>query len=248
MKQAIDATFLCLLTGALGACAAGKVDIGNDKPAVALGASLSDYQGSWHGYAEAFQFGDGSDNVALSLDQSGAGSLSVGDSAPLPPPDITRGYPPTGESPEAIRDQTPALVSGFDYPVAGAKVQSRRIQLATSTRELYRAWCEMQAPMLAVGTYPTTYVCPGGGGYSFGGDPPVCMVPGPDPNDSSTYTTIDCGVAMTCLRCTCTETSCSVTTDPPDVQLDAALESDGQELVGTLVLDSTRITVRMMRD
>ena len=67
VKWAIVGTLLLVACGG-----EGPVDIGND----VTGERLEDYVASWDGYAEAFDFGDGSDRVRIELDANGEGSLT----------------------------------------------------------------------------------------------------------------------------------------------------------------------------
>jgi hypothetical protein len=231
---------------AVGCAKSDKLDIGDGHEKVAAtGASLSDYAGSWDGYAEAYTFIDGSDRIRLKLDAHGEGTLEVGDSPALPAPDPDKGYPPSDDTDLAGKPfmvSRPGAYPGFGYPVSGAKVESKRIRIGTSTQEVFREWCEMQEPVLQVGAFPTSYGC--ANGVSASGDPMVCMTTAPD----GTSIPIDCGKAGNCLTvCQCTETKCGVT-ETIDTNLDAALGGDsGDELTGTLVLGGERIVVRMTR-
>lgn len=117
-----------------------------------VGSQLSDYAGSWHGYAEAFQFDDGTDTVRIELDAAGNGVIEVGDAHALPAPDPQHIYPPFRSSePSAFkpggRRDLSALLSGFDYAVHGARVESARIRLQVNGSELYEDWCAMLPPL-----------------------------------------------------------------------------------------------------
>src|SRR5262245_13244546 len=125
----------CSLVGCASS-SSGRVDIGDGHgPAMALGASLTDYAGVWDGYAEAFMWNDGTDRVRITLDAAGAGTLEVGSSPALPAPDPAHGYPP-GENDlytNVTQANVPVLIAGFGYPVRGARVESNRIRLSTAT-------------------------------------------------------------------------------------------------------------------
>ena len=231
---------------AIGCAKTEKLDVGDGQEKVAAtGASLEDYAGKWDGYAEAYMFSDGSDRIRLKLDAQGAGTLEVGDSPALPEPDPDKGYPPSDGSNVEGKPFLPTpqdAYPGFGYPVSGAKVESKRIRIGTSTQEVYREWCEMQEPHLDVGAFPTRYSC--ANGLSSSGDPATCMTTAPD----GTSVPIDCGKGANCSTvCQCTETKCGIT-EGIDTNLDAALGGDsGDELTGTLVLGGQRIVVRMTR-
>jgi len=56
------------------------------------------------------------------------------------------------------------------------------------------------------------------------------------------------------MVCACTATSCAISTLPADAtanqypyELDAALDTTGKNLTGTLNMDGTRITVHLQR-
>src|SRR5262252_388327 len=76
----------CILA-AVGCGESRAVDLGKSAKPGLLGASLTDYQGDWDGYAEAYKWTDGTDLVRLHLDGNGHGALQVGKpGAPAPQP------------------------------------------------------------------------------------------------------------------------------------------------------------------
>lgn len=222
----------------VGCASSDRVDIGDDRT-VALGAQLSDYQGSWSGYAEAYKFNDGQDSVRLELDATGSGVLEVGDAAPLPKTDSNHAPPGAGATdqkglPDGAFDQ---LISGFSYPVYDAQVETQRIRLSARTSDRYRDWCQGQTSQLEVGATPESYNCLGGG-FSLADD--MCMA-----MDGSN---IDCGKTLCITACACTKDGCDVAAQTQDVMFDGALQGDdGASLVGTLVIANERITVRLER-
>ncbi len=238
------------------------VDIGES------GSLVSDYAAQWDGYAEAFSFNDGSDRVRLTLDGAGQGTLQVGDQALFPPPsDPNVGYPPTGWSfnGNSVLSQ---LRPGFQYPIYGAHVETKRIRLGADFHDIFGAWCAMQTSHCQNcepnSKDPPFYECasrpaPGSDPISSGGQD-CSMI------DETTGQTlpVDCLKQMLCDQpppctcnasppvCQCDATGCAI---PPvanadyPVKIDAALETAGTELVGTLVINdgSPRLTVRLTR-
>lgn len=126
------------------ACSSGSapVDIGDGK----IGEKLEDYAAHWEGYAEAYDFADGSDKVRLTLDAAGNGRLEIGDSAPLPKatePDV--GYP-AAYSGEPTLEQFSTLFPGFAYTISTATVESARIRFSLNPWQIERDWCALQTP------------------------------------------------------------------------------------------------------
>jgi hypothetical protein len=241
--------FVAICVLALGACASAKpVDLGHDDP-TPLGSALSDYEGTWEGYAEAYQWDDGTDTVRLELGPDGTGVLEVGDAAPLPPPDPTRGYPPSVTS---FYEGVPeSLASGYTYPVTDGAVEDNRLRMRSNSDDLWREWCELMTPHLTENTMPAYYACLPIAGW------------GEDPTTGTCVTginsdiPIDCGLPRCLTQCECTEQSCGLSTqlERQNVLIDATLEGDGDEFEGTLVLGAdanvqslgTRVTIRLTR-
>ena len=207
-----------------------------------LGASLSDYQGTWDGYVEASEFADGSDRIRISLDANGNGVIEVGDSAALPPPVAGKGYPlqdpndPECQSPLSA-SKIGSLIPGFSYPVTAAKVEERRVRFSTASSDLYREWCALMTPVLdevnSTATDPVYSCLPNTTGFFV---------------DEQCYLDtepVDCCL-LTCLNvCECDSDGCTAP-DDQDVSFDGALQADGNELEGTLAIGD-RMTVRLMR-
>jgi len=242
-------TVLVALAGV--ACSQDPVDLGDNTPA-RTGETLSDYAASWDGYLEAFEFPSGSDRLRIVLDEHGDGYVEFGD-VPLIPaatnPDV--GYPEDYDY--DVMNPPSGPIEGFRYTVRGATVEMRRIQLGTESREIYKAWCELQTPELdEVNSTPEEqiYGClPNTGGGGGNGE---CFIY--DPADPSAQVVVDCGKVALCMfsaACTCTADGCTTplaeTLESSDVRVDAALEAAGEELAGTLLVGSSRVNVRMIR-
>jgi hypothetical protein len=233
----------------LTACStdSGNVDLGDDK----VGSSaqtLQDYEGDWDGYAEAYEFPSGSDRLRISLDANGNGTIQFGEAPALAPftnPNI--GYPESdpfdtiGYSPDYNAPR-----EGFDYPVHEAGVADGRLRFSARGSDIVRDFCEAQTEIHETGNTPTSYTCsPSGGSYGEGDEGCADVRVG-----SSTEGMIfDCGLIKTCFHgCVCDATSCSSRQDPgTEIELDGALTPDDSALVGTLVIPSARITVRLTR-
>jgi hypothetical protein len=241
------------------------------------GSKLSDYAASWDGYAEAYTFmPSGSDRVRLTIDASGQGMLRFGDGTLFPPPtDPNVGYPPPAVVVDAGRNfdvygaYTPS--EGFVYPIYATQIQINRIQLGVNTDDLYAAWCALQTPVLwssfqvsppeggvadgggdGGGTVVSSYNCLPNLGTSGGCATGCCLITADGQSVS-----VDCGKLSLCSFssvCTCNAAGCAGETIPattPPVQypieLDAALDSTGAVLTGTLVLSQNRVTVHMQK-
>lgn len=221
-------------------CSGGKVDIG-DKTNTALGQKLSDYAGTWDGYAEAYQFDtSGSDRIRIQLNASGEGTVTVGDAASPPPPtDPDVGYPP-GAGTTYVYDR---LLSGFEYPVHGPRLDASRIRLDVAPSDLMAQWCALQTPILdEINTQEPMYNCVPNWNEMWSDT--GCYQQNPDTNE---WVPLDCGKAAACDQrvCNCSADGCVAT--GPVYPIDAALESNGDELVGTFVTGSERVTIRLAR-
>jgi hypothetical protein len=228
----------------LGACSSSPdVNIGDP-----VGAALTDYAANWDGYAEAYQFQDQSDRIRLVVDSSGVGTLQVGDSAAVPPAtDPDAAYPPNAASqPGKDRLTGPIdLYAGFGYPLHGTRVEDSRIRLGVDPKDLYATWCALQQPVLD--TVNGGYLCVPNWGFSY--TETGCTQTNPTTQET---VQVDCAKLSLCeiaMACTCTASACvaASTPDSPPIQLDAALNANGTELTGTLVINGQRITIRMHR-
>lgn len=225
------------LTGMIG-CADKAVDIGDDTPAAVLGASLSDYEGTWVGYVELAEWDDGTGTVRLVLDENGNGVIEFGEADPLPAPDAESGFPPNQPvHPMAGVELPSGVVSGFSYPIEGAVVESKRIRLGSSHRELYRAWCELLEPV-ANPSLGTGYACLSSWSLSDG---TTCTLEGSNEQ-------VDCRFAGCLQACECDDTSCTVSGIHDDIRMDAQLEAEGDELEGSFRVPQGQYNIVMVRE
>ncbi|HET6149775.1 MAG TPA: hypothetical protein VFH68_19710, partial [Polyangia bacterium] len=224
----------------LGCTSEKPVDLGNN-----VGSALADYSGDWDGYAEAYSFETtGSDRVRIALDATGHGTIRFGDSALLNPP-----TDPTSIMLSGL-DTGSALV-GFEFPLYDGRVEGNRVRLTVSPKDIYGAWCPLQT-VVATAESPTGYGCavqpvtydPQLGGC-FRADEWATTDGGADAGPAG----VNCAQAALCGAssvCTCTASGCTIT--PPTgndsvIKIDATLENNGANLVGTLLLDGqTRVT------
>jgi hypothetical protein len=220
----------------LGACSSGDpVSIGDDHPGKSSYA-LEDYAASWDGYVEAYNFPSGSDRVRLTLDENGDGYLQLGDQ-PLAPP-ATDGNVVYGP-PYNTRERFGISLTHeehFRYPVHGTRLSENRIELGFDLNEPFKAWCELQTPVL----WGQQYACAANWGLTSNDAGELVCYSGTD-----AATPIDCGKATLCRPdrpCHCTAEGCGVvvTTSLTDLthRLDAALEDGGASLEGTILLDT----------
>jgi hypothetical protein len=211
------------------ACAQkSNVDLGTN----VTGASLADYVDGWDGYTEARQFVPGSDRIRVKIGADGQGTLVLGESQTYPPAtDPNVGYP-LGEDANSIITDVYMFRPGFEYPLRGVKVESKRIRFTVSMNDFYKTWCELQTPVVASPDNPDVYSC---APSSFRSDGATMCFAGGDPG-----VPIDCGKALLCSLgsvCTCTASSCTANTDfnsdSTSVQFDGALREQGTQLEGT---------------
>jgi hypothetical protein len=245
MKKNIGWVLIAPLAASWVASCSSSPDVNIGDP---VGGALTDYAASWDGYAEAYQFEDNSDRVRLVLDGNGAGTLRVGNAAVLPPPsDPNVGYPPGASSDKGVFSSIGGIVAGFEYPVHGTRLQDSRIRTGVDPNDLYAGWCALQTPI--ADTLNGGYGCVANWGFTMPGADTTCSQTNPATQET---VPIDCGKLMLCELarvCTCTASACAanLAMDNPSVQLDAALNADGSELTGTLVVNGQRVTIRMHR-
>lgn len=240
MKLSALGIFGLATIGAFGCASDGDVDIGDDHGA-RLGTNLSDYAGSWDGYVEAFSFPDGSDRIRINLDSQGRGGIELGNDAPaLPAPDPEQA--PPGFRYDGTHWVGPTILTGYPFSVTGATIEGKRIKFATQTPIEYQQWCGLQSPtegLDSTAEAPIYRCVPSSRGISEDHD--SCHLffdEGPD-------VAISCGKVQCVFLCTCTASTCTWNDAP--YTLDAALEDDGEKLVGTLVGGTGRVTVRLER-
>ncbi|HVZ85974.1 MAG TPA: hypothetical protein VHG72_03345 [Polyangia bacterium] len=227
----------------------GPVNIGNTQ---AIGAQLSDYTANWDGYVEAYTFMSGSDRLRVTIAADGSGTVRAGDIDVIAPPtDPNVGYPPGPMDPVPNR-----LREGFLYPIRAVQVQADRIQFGIDQDEIYAAWCALQTPVLRsspdAGADAAVYGCLPNLGYIGGSTD--CALLEPD----GTQQPVDCVKLAMCEGpqiCSCTATACSLwqhvaadagLADYLD-EIDGALDSTGNTLVGTLVMGTTRVTIHLQK-
>ena len=247
MKPFRDVLSCALLSASIACSSGGSVEIGESR----TGEKLADYAASWDGYAEAYSFYDGSDRVRISLDALGNGTLEIGDSPTLPPAsDPDAAYPPSDE-------QNPAgllelLFPGFAYPIETASIATTRLRLVVSPWMIERDWCPMLTPYVwrETNTGPVYSCLPHETDAPANAPPDTCWF-----REGSNLFQADCQKSGLCgAACTCTASSCSVYEPEPGsirsenkTQLDAALTDNGNTLVGTMLIRSQRVTVRLTR-
>lgn len=210
------------LLGVAGCSSDPDVDIGDGR----TGQRLTDYAAVWEGYAEGYDFSDGSDRVRIALDENGDGTLEVGDSAAL----VT-------DPDRAPRGARAGLVPGFAYAVRVANVESSRLRLRVDSKEVLSGWCSVQTSH-ATAT-PDIWTCMpwGATGTSAEG----CNV---TPEDTNVKVPYDCDAIQICQLgpelCGCTESGCAIPAfdeaGPVQFGVDAALGDSGDTLEGTLLL------------
>jgi hypothetical protein len=211
---------------ATGCSSDSNVDIGDGQAEQGLSA----YAHSWDGYAEAYQFFDGSDRVRLTLDAEGKGTIRVGDAALLPEP----------KPGDAAPSDSPSPATDFVFAVT-ARLEGSRLRFDLNEWQRYDTWCRLQTPVAYSPEHPGVYSCipfpislasrPGGGCVAQDGS----EYPLPCPSYSA------CG-----SYCECSATSCEASDNPVSVQLfgpsaavpsssfDGVLSADHAELTGTL--------------
>lgn len=234
---------LLTITLALG-CSSSPENIGDGELTVDK-AQLGSYAATWDGYVEAYTFQSGTDRVHITLDANGHGSFQVGDGPLLPTPtDPSVGYP------AALRETSNSygpgqyadmLYDGLAYPVEDTRVESERIRLSFEPHSAFTGWCEAQTPMLDPGATPAFYSC-APTGWSYNGT--TCTVSATG-NFEEPY---DCGKLSICsYACACDATSCTSRTPYDAIELDAALDDTGHNLVGTLLTAVGARTLRLKR-
>lgn len=257
---------LACLVSAFSACSADPVSIGEKQPQYSK-SELAAYAATWDGYAEAYQFEDKSDRVRLVLDEQGNGTLRLGNRDLIAPPTSpTEFYPP-----QIVVDMNQAAYltpmrfwSGFEYAARDTRVESERVRLSVSMKDLFASYCALQTPY-AVATDPTSnqYRClPYSNPMNVADEGTgTCIVPATTTNTG--WTTGDPTVEVNCVQfamcynyadgyarsqgCTCDANACSVDTSTPELSIDASLDDVQQSLEGTLLLGDQRITIRLQR-
>jgi hypothetical protein len=248
-----SALVVALVTFSSG-CSDDVVSIGDDEESRSSGSEQDGPEaliGYWDGYVEDYGFYDTSSDdtsprVRLMLDDTGHGTLEVGDAAPIPPAsDPDADYPPGRQvSPLGI---TPELVPGARYTALRLEIEAGRIRFGVKPEELYAGWCSLQTSVLVDSSEPY-YQCVPLGALSWGGE--QCYV---QPDGQGPWLAMSCTKLGLCNSvCFCDESACglpdrSESWSPP-VFVDATLQDGGDLLVGTMrVNETTRLVLRLER-
>jgi hypothetical protein len=99
---------------------------------------------------------------------------------------------------------------GFAYTMLAGDFSDARLVFALDPREVWKAWCELQTPVLWQA--PDIYGCLPNWGFSSDGT--TCSQPDPT---TGMDVPVDCGQLALCqmaMVCECTAASCTVTIDP----------------------------------
>lgn len=234
---------LLTITLALG-CSSSPENLGDGELDVDK-SQLGSYAATWDGYIEAYSFQSGTDRVHVTLDANGHGSFQVGDGPLLPPPtDPSVGYPQAlrdATDVGGLGDHTSGIYDGIAYPVENTRIESERLRFTFEPHSAFTEWCELQTSTLDPGATPAFYSCaPSGWGYK--GASCTVSVPG---NFEEPF---DCGKLNICnFGCSCDATSCTSRTPYDALELDAALDDSGHNLVGTLLTAEGARTLRLKR-
>jgi hypothetical protein len=149
-------------------CSDGSpLNLGSNAP-VGGEAAPATLVGSWKGYAELAQLGDGSDVMKLvvtqNADGSYAGAMVFGNQPPPPPPDPNVGYLP-GVS---LEDASAGVSSeqfgstGFVYTASDLTFDGVRVRFSVNYYDLWKTWCAAQTMIYEVqATDAGTVVLPG---------------------------------------------------------------------------------------
>jgi len=240
MNRAKLAAIISLAWIPLACSNEGTVDIGEH-----VGAKLSDYAASWDGYAEAYTFDDGSDRVRLVLAADGTGSARVGDKQLYAAAsEALVAYPP-GDTVDNLTTPDPAGIrAGFAYPAHDTRLEESRIRLGLQPNDPYAGWCALQTPYYdAVNNDFSCYRWPELEYEDLTTD--TCTLQFAD----GTTQTVSCAAEFLCqARCACSASGCGGPTGAASVEIDAALDTAGTSLVGTLSMAGQRITIRLHKN
>ena len=252
MHRHILLSIVCA-AGSLACSGAEPVNIGEDTP-VRTGEFLSDYAASWDGYVEAYQFDSGSDRLRITLDSAGVGHVEFGEMPELPPPtDPDVGWGPKVGDPDASRsDYANELAEGYRYSARAVTVEDSRLRLAVHVPELYGPWCELQTPVAdETNDGITVYSCVPNVGVLTMRKTNECFLHLPEGDEA-----VDCDKLDLCRSrvCNCDAEGCGAVPPPSEssedfgTHLDGALQDEGDSLVGTLLTQGERLTVRLTRN
>lgn len=229
-----------LVLGQLGCSTDSTVELAGPQ-----GAALKDYAAAWDGHAEAYSFdttNGGTDRVRITVNSDGTGTLRVGD-IPLYPPatNFDVGYPVGANA-------SWNLFAGVTYPLHSVRVEKDRLRFTVERTDFLADWCAHQTPYGDDPSSPSRYLCI-----------PLPYMGQPDgtwavtDRQTGQLTPIDWLKVQECLSmCTCSATGCvsgpSDKNNFPALEFDGALDQNGKNLVGTIVMAAdTRVTLRLAR-
>jgi len=228
-----------------------------DSTTVYTGNQISDYAATWDGYAEAFQFEDGTDRVRVTISLDGHGTVQVGDWPLTPPPtDPSVGYPAAPWKWNTVWGRVgEELKPGFRFEISQTRVDTARLRFGVDYHDMYREWCAMQSshPMAPAGE--TSTCLPDWYNTVPSDDGTSCAV---TDGLGQPVSGVDCVQVLVCQipnptwLCPCDAGGCAVPSPAngiAPIQIDGALEMDGRQFVGTLANNDTgtRYTIRLTR-
>jgi hypothetical protein len=195
--------------------------------------------GTWVGYVENHKFSSGSDVLHLTVRGADAttlcGTLTFGDTTPLPAPNPDIGYPPGQDLSQWMPVVLP--IERFAHTLNNAQVSGKRVRFQALGLEPWRAWCGLQK------SYPQNwnpgyYTClePNNGwgsDWNADGGPTNCWIYDPNTNQQRF---MDCGKIYDCDNwqvCVCNQSGCGADTVYP---LDFDAQFEAGEARGSILL------------
>ena len=155
----------CTLAVATSACSQGPVTIG-DQQSVQKKSGLAAYTAEWQGYIQAHTFSDGADNVSISINEAGTGTLKLGDKALLSTPtDPNAKFPPDFPACQycGVVSALPDVRDDFLFTLKDVRVETERLRADATNKEVYQAWCKLQTshPLAATSSFTSVeqYSC-----------------------------------------------------------------------------------------
>src|SRR6185369_7691200 len=210
-------------------CRSDPSDNDADKTDVSLDRNLlSSYVGNWDGYVEGYAFPTGSPRLRVTLDESGSGTVFIGDRQPLPlPTNPDVGYPETAFEGDPSLQR--GLFEGILYPIQSAHTLDDQLHFFVDAHAAFSTWCTLQTPdpadgYLCVPVLKATYSTNGTFcSYEIPPSPPV---------------QVDCNKLTLCVRwhvCVCDADACKATTGL-SVSVNARFQTSIDKLEGTILL------------
>ena len=233
-----------LTTTLLLGCSSSPENLGDGELDVDK-SQLGSYAATWDGYIEAYAFQSGTDRVRVTLDANGQGSFRVGDGPLLPPPaDPSVGYPAAlrdAANSQGVGAHVDSIFDGIAYPLDDTRIESERIRFSFEPHSAFTGWCELQTATLDPSVTPASYSC-APSAWSYNGA--TCTV-----SETGNFEEpFDCGKLSLCnFGCSCDATSCTSRKPYSAIELDAALDDTGHNLVGTLLTAEGARTLRLKR-